>query len=161
MPSHQSKTPQKLGELLIEAGLVSSSQIEVALREQQANPDLLLGEILVLHGWIKSKTVNFFATDWHKLARKTNKHKLGYYLRQAALLKEADIEAILEEQKQTGVRFGTIAVFQGYLRLTTLDFFLMRLFPETSAISPFVNMHGSVKRFESKPTLIEWYRPDE
>lgn len=161
MRSDYSKRSQKLGELLVEAGLVSSYQIEVALREQQDNPNLLLGEILALHGWIKPETVNFFATDWHKLSTMGARRKLGYYLRQAALLKEADIKAILEEQKQTGVRFGTIAVFQGHLKLTTLDFFLMRLFPETAGVSPFVNMHGSKRRFEEKPTLIEWYRPEE
>ncbi len=161
MSDDRSKHTQKLGELLVEAGLVSSSQIKIALQEQQAHPDLLLGEILTLHGWIKRETVDFFAIDWRKLPNERSRRKLGYYLRKAALLQENDIKAILEEQKQTGVRFGTIAVFQGHLKLTTLDFFLMRLFPETASVSPFVNMHGSVKRFGTKPTLIEWYRSEE
>ncbi|WP_052055458.1 hypothetical protein [Myxosarcina sp. GI1] len=161
MPDDLSNHTQKLGELLVEAGLISSSQVKRALQEQQANPDLLLGEILALHGWIKRETVDFFAIDWRKLPNEGTKHKLGYYLRRAALLQEGDVKAILEEQKQTGVRFGTIAVFQGHLKLTTLDFFLMRLFPETAGVSPFINMHGSVKRFGTKPSSIEWYRQEE
>lgn len=157
MLSEYSQHSQKIGELLVEAGLISSSQIKVALKEQQANPDLLLGEILAHHGWIEPKTVDFFVSDWHKLSSEaTRRRKLGYYLRQAALLQEADVRAILEEQKQTGVRFGTIAVLQGHLKLTTLDFFLMRLFPETASVSPFVNMRGSIPRFGKDANAIEW-----
>ena len=57
------------------------------------------------------------------------------------MLKEEDIKRILNEQKLTGVRFGTVAVLQGLLKSTTLDFFLMYLFPKELTVSPSQYMH--------------------
>ena len=137
--------PKRLGMILLEADLVSVAQIEVALQDQSYRPDLLLGEILATRGWIQPETADFFAQDWSYLL----KHKqelskpLGWYLQQAALLKEKDIKLILNEQKSTGIRFGTVAVLQGILKSTTLDFFLMYLFPEELKVSPFKYMHSS------------------
>ncbi|MGL5943693.1 MAG: hypothetical protein ACRC2S_25660 [Waterburya sp.] len=56
---------------------------------------------------------------------------------------QTQVEVILAEQKSTGVRFGTVAVFQGFLKSTTLDFFLANLFPEELHRSPLIHMHLS------------------
>ncbi len=96
---------------------------------------------------IKPETADFFAQDWSKVVIQPEKDALGYYLRQAAILSSAQIEVILAEQRSTGVRFGTVAVFQGFLKSTTLDFFLANLFPEELHVSPFINMSQSSSLF--------------
>ncbi|NJL53552.1 MAG: hypothetical protein HC930_17805 [Hydrococcus sp. SU_1_0] len=90
---------------------------------------------------LKPETADFFAQDWIKAVTESDKHALGYYLQQAAILDPAQIELILAQQRVSGVRFGTVAVLQGFLKSTTLDFFLANLFPEEFAVSPFINLH--------------------
>lgn len=142
----QTKT---LGEILQDAGIVSSFEVESALQIQVQQPDLRIGEILAQQGLIQLKTADFFVHDWSKIIIQPQKDALGYYLQQAAILNAAQIEVILAEQRATGVRFGTVAVFQGFLRSTTLDFFLANLFPQELHVSPFVNMSGS-------PSLVKF-----
>ncbi|WP_051036398.1 tetratricopeptide repeat protein [Pleurocapsa sp. PCC 7327] len=119
-----------LGTILQQADLVSAAQIEVALREQARSPNLRIGEILALRGWVKQKTADFFAQRWLTLANQESKRPLGQYLKEAALLNELQIEIVLSEQRQTGLRFGELAVKKGWLKPTTLDFFLDFLVPE-------------------------------
>lgn len=130
-----------LGEILREADLVSSFQLESALANQAHHPELRIGEILAQEGLIKPTTADFFVQDWSKVILQPQKNALGYYLQQAAILNDDQIKAILAEQKQTGIRFGTIAVFQGLIKSTTLDFFLTNLFPEEIHRSPFRDMY--------------------
>lgn len=133
---------KRLGTILQEADLISSFQLESALKDQGQYPELRIGEMLAQRGLIKPETADFFAQDWSKIVIQPDKNALGYYLEQSAILTRAQIEVILAEQKTTGVRFGTVAVFQGFLRSTTLDFFLANLFPEELHTSPFVNMYS-------------------
>ena len=136
---------QKIGTVLREADLVSSSQIELALQAKQQYSHLRLGEIIAMQGWLKPETADFFVEEWVNLLKQRYREPLGYYLQQAALLEQEHVEAILEEQIQTGVRFGTVAVLQGFIKSTTLDFFLMHLFPKQLGDSPFANMRSSRK----------------
>ncbi len=140
--SPYSINPKRLGMILLEADLVSVAQIEVALHDQVHSPHLRLGEILAIRGWIQPETADFFAQDWSNLIKQKSRNPLGWYLQQAALLKEGDIKTILDEQKFTGVRFGAVAVLQGILKSTTLDFFLMYLFPKEFTASHFQHTHG-------------------
>jgi hypothetical protein len=140
----QTKT---LGEILQEADLVSSRQIESALQDRIQYPDLRIGEILAHKKLIKPETADFFAQDWTKAVIESEKNALGYYFKQAAILDSEQIELILAEQRASGVRFGTVAVFQGFIKSTTLDFFLTNLFPEQSNVSPFINMYQGFKLF--------------
>ena len=134
--------PKRIGTILQEADLVSLSQIERALQEKNQYPHLRLGELLAMHGWVKSETADFFVQDWSNVLKNQDKDPLGYYLQQAALLDQDQIELILAEQRKTGIRFGTVAVLQGLLKSTTLDFFLSYLYPEELNVSPFINMYG-------------------
>jgi hypothetical protein len=138
---------QTLGELLRAADLVSSSQIELALKDKMQYPDLRIGEILAQKNLIKPETADFFAQDWTKAVIESEKNALGYYLKQAAILDSEQIELILTEQRASGIRFGTIAVFQGFIKSTTLDFFLSNLFPAEFDVSPFINMYRGSKLF--------------
>lgn len=134
--------PKPIGTILQEADLVSLSQIERALQAKNQHPHLRLGELLAMYGWIKSETADFFVQDWLNVLKNKERDPLGYYLQQAALLDQNQIEFILAEQRKTGIRFGTVAVLQGLLKSTTLDFFLSHLFPQELNVSPFVNMYG-------------------
>ena len=122
-----------LGSILQEADLVSASQIKMALRQQaQSNNKIKIGEILVLRGWIKRETANFFAEHWPKLLSQKSKQPLGQHLKEAALLNEKQIGAILAQQRRTQLRlrFGELAVLNGWLKSSTIEFFLKYLPPE-------------------------------
>ena len=131
-----------LGEILQEADLISSFQLETALSSQILYPELKIGEILAQDGFIKPETADFFVDQWSKVILEREKNALGYYLQKAGILSPEQIETILAEQQSTGIRFGTVAVFQGFLKSTTLDFFLANLFPEEMHKSPFINMYS-------------------
>jgi len=140
------KEKKALGEILQEAGLVSLYQVQSALLNQVNHPDLRIGDILAQQELIKPETADFFVQDWSNVILEPEKNTLGYYLRQAGILNSAQIEFILAQQRLSGVRFGTVAVFQGFIRSTTLDFFLENLFPEEVNVSPFINMSSHTKQ---------------
>ena len=94
-----SSSNKPLGEILIEAGLISASQLELALQEQ-ANNNLRIGEILAAHNCIKQQTADFFAEQWNTLVKQQQKKPLVYYFRHAGLLEEKQIASLLREQKQ-------------------------------------------------------------
>ena len=125
-----------IGQILLEAGLVNEGQIQVALIEQDNYRHLKLGEILVLHGWLKQKTADFFAEDIRKLIIANTHNKIENYFLKAGLLSQQDIEAILEEQRLTGVKFGYLAVLRGFVREETLEFFLRYLTKENNSGEP-------------------------
>jgi hypothetical protein len=51
-------TDKRLGSYLIDAGLLSPSQVDVALSDQ-ASTGLRFGEIIVERGWIKQQTIDY------------------------------------------------------------------------------------------------------
>lgn len=118
-----------IGEILIEAGLIPIHQLEIALEEQK-HTNLKVGQILVLHGWIKQDTVDFFVEQWPQLIESTEKQPLVYYFQQAKLLTDEQVKAIarLQKLKHKKTRFHHLAVEQGYLKRSTVDYFLAHLF---------------------------------
>ena len=128
-----SNLDKPLGEILVEAGLVSLAQIEIALQEQSQS-NLKIGEILALHGWIKQETADFFVEKWAKLLETNKKQPLVYYFKEAALLDDQQIATLLKEQKTQQqkqgkkIRFHNLAVERGYLKQITVDYFLASLF---------------------------------
>ncbi len=122
-------TFKPIGEILQEAGLITSPQLEVALRDQTYYQDLRLGEILALRGWVKQDTADFFVQEWFKLVNKRIDHPIGFYLQKAGLLTEQDIKFILIEQNRYSLRFGDTAVKQGLIKPDTVNFFVQNLFP--------------------------------
>lgn len=142
---------QRLGELLHKAHLISQSQIDVALHDQQQRMDLRFGEILALRGWLKQETADFFAEQWQMLLKESSKDVLGSYLQQAGLLDEAQVAAILKEQQQSGYRFGSLAVLHGWLKQQTLDFFLESLYPGKKSEQPFIQRSRSQIQRKKSP----------
>lgn len=116
-----------LGRVLERAGLISDFQIRQALEIQSKNHRLKFGTILVSHGILKQKTVDFFAERLPKLQQHAKRQPLGYYLQEAALIDSSQIESLLEHQKQTGMLLGELIVEKGLMTQKTLDFFLQYL----------------------------------
>ncbi len=126
----KNSTKKLLGEILQDAGLISAAQIQIALQDQSVYDDMRIGEILALRGWIRQETSDFFADKYLILRKQQHKKPIGYYLKEAALLDESQIKAILAEQvRQTTprVRFGKLVVLKGWLKQDTIDFFLDNL----------------------------------
>ncbi|MBE9222861.1 hypothetical protein IQ215_09150 [Cyanobacterium stanieri LEGE 03274] len=115
-----------IGQMLLEAGLITKSQLDVALEDQQQFFKLKIGEILALRGWLKSQTADFLVEIENKKAAKIYKkeYPIGYYLKKAGLLSTQQIENILQEQKQLGIKFCETAILKGYLKEETAEFFL-------------------------------------
>lgn len=132
----QSPCSRLLGEILREADLITEAQIQVALQDQQYSP-LPIGEILVVRGWLHQETVDFFAESWPRMVKTRDRRPLGYYLQQAYLLQEDQVNLILEEQRKLGVRFGSVAVLKSWVKQKTLDYFLEHLMPEAITTSAF------------------------
>ena len=118
-----------LGAILLEAGLISAVQIEIALQEQKDNP-LRIGEIFASHNWIRQETADFFAEDWLFLVEQRRKKPLVYYFKKAALLSEQQIQEILALQrtKPKKVRFHHLVLEKEYLKPETVEFFLAHIF---------------------------------
>ena len=115
-----------LDRVLKQAGLISTLQLDLALKEQSLNRQMSLGEILASKGWIKKETVEFFVNCLPNLMHKKQKEPLGYYLKQAGLLSDNQVKYILSLQNQEHgwIRFGKLAVINNLLKQETLDFFL-------------------------------------
>jgi hypothetical protein len=136
-------TSQPLGETLRQAHLVSAHQVEEALKEQSQQKGRKIGEILAERGWLKQETADFFAEKWATLVaqkEKQAKKPLGYYLKEAALLDDHQIDKMIAEQEQgrLWVRLGSLAVLKGWLNLRTVNFFLEHLYPEHAQDSAFI-----------------------
>lgn len=113
-----------LGMLLQNAGLIDSKQLHNALKVQSKYPEMKLGEILVLQEEIETKTINFFVNKWQEIEQEGRQFPIGYYLKNASLLNEQQIQNILAEQKKNKLKFGDIAVHKGWLRQNTVNFFI-------------------------------------
>jgi hypothetical protein len=61
MPNAPQALPaaKRLGSYLVEAGLITPAQVDVALNDQKMMDDLRFGEALVTRGWIKQQTLDY------------------------------------------------------------------------------------------------------
>lgn len=126
-------TDKKLAKILQQAGLVSATQIEIAYKIQKQQPNLTLGEIFSLQEWIEPATADFFVQQWSNLVAHPHQKPIGYYLKQAGLLTERQIEILLATQQQTQLKFGELAVQKKWIGQAAIDFFLQHLSPRQSA----------------------------
>ena len=130
MSHSQNKVP--LGKILQQAGLVSANQVKHALEQQRlTNNKLKIGEILAIQEIIDSETANFFDKHWSRLIVDKAQQPIGQYFKQAGLLSEQQIQVILDEQKYTNSKFGELAIAKGWLKQSTVNFFLRYLKPES------------------------------
>ncbi len=113
-----------LGELLLQAGLLSPQNIRQTLKLQQQYADYRFGEILIQEGYLPSKTVGFFVNELPTLVHSHNKLRLGDYLNNAGLLLPEQINDTLQQQSLTNRRFGEIITQKGWVNPRTLDWFV-------------------------------------
>lgn len=149
-------TFKPIGELLTEAGLITKPQLEVALRDQIYNDNMLLGEILALRGWIEQDTADFFVQEWFRLINRRVERPIGFYLNKAGLLSETDIQKILAEQRKYSLRFGDTAVQKGLLKPSTVEFFLKHLYPSQLHYAAPDNLQAKEKNIITKDDITYW-----
>ena len=113
-----------IGQNLQKANLISDAQLELALSTQSNYPELKIGSILVLRGWLKPETIDFFINQQQNLLDRQQKDPIGYYFKQAGLLNENQINLLLAEQEKINLRFGEVAILKGWLQRETVDYFL-------------------------------------
>lgn len=119
---------QTLGLLLLEAGLITPTELETAQTEQEKT-QMLLGEYLVVTDRIRPETMEFFLRDQgdgQPLAQLPGKHPIGEYIKAAGLVTERQIVEALRLQKRRKIYFGKALVERGFIKEQTLDFFLRR-----------------------------------
>lgn len=126
------KNTQPLGEILVNAGLISTDQLTLALQNQTipGYEDFKIGEILSLRGWVKQDTCDFFVVRWPEILQEINaseRQKIGFYLLEAHLLTPQQKIKILEIQQHHKALFGQIAATQGFVKQKTVDFFVKQL----------------------------------
>ncbi|WP_144439392.1 hypothetical protein [Geminocystis sp. NIES-3709] len=144
MRSSVPKASRKLiGEILQEAGLISSEQIQIALGVQSQCLKLRIGEILALKGWLKQETVDFLVAVCLENKAITSNHlqPIGYYFQKAGLLTEEQINNVLKDQKKLGIKFCYLAVMKGFLKQKTADFFLDNMANKSPEVSLKINQY--------------------
>ncbi|WP_319420955.1 WecB/TagA/CpsF family glycosyltransferase [Pleurocapsa sp. FMAR1] len=113
-----------LGELLLQAGLLSPQSIRQTLKLQQQYANYRFGEILIQEGYLPSKTVGFFVNELPTLVHSHSKLRLGDYLNNAGLLLPEQINHTLQQQSLTNRKFGEIITQKGWVNPRTLDWFV-------------------------------------
>ncbi|MEM7760314.1 MAG: WecB/TagA/CpsF family glycosyltransferase [Cyanobacteria bacterium P01_A01_bin.40] len=113
-----------LGELLQQAGLLSSQNIRQALNIQNRERNYLFGEILIKQEYLSSRTISFFVNDLHNLINLECKLRLGEYLCRAGLLLPKQIYEALQEQSLTQDKFGKIVIRRGWVNSKTINWFI-------------------------------------
>ncbi|NJN71990.1 MAG: hypothetical protein HC799_03825 [Limnothrix sp. RL_2_0] len=145
-----------IADTLIQAGLLNEVQAQVAMHDQTINPDMCIGEILSLRGWIAEETVDFFELLWDMRKQQAERQNIGQYFVEARLMTDAQVDDVLAEQKVSPLRFGEIAVLKGYVKQETVRFFVKNLFPDklqVAKISPLSRMTNSTHSQSSRRTM--------
>ena len=93
---HRISQGKRLGSYLIEAGLLTPAQIEVALADQQLN-GVRLGEVLVRRGWIKEETVEYFMRKVVEPERQASENQAEAYLESSRNL----VKTLMQQNKET------------------------------------------------------------
>jgi N-acetylglucosaminyldiphosphoundecaprenol N-acetyl-beta-D-mannosaminyltransferase len=127
--------PQPIGYYLIEAGLVTQTQVDTALLEQ-AQSGRRLGTILADQGLVQQQTVDFLVQQIQQRINQQSSRayrKFGEYLVEAGLVTEADVQAALVEQQLTGMRLGAILAGRGLIGQQTVDFLVEQVTQMSSA----------------------------
>ena len=121
---------KQLEKTLFEANLVSAKQIRLANGDKKKLSQQDIAETLVSRGWIERKTIDFFEQKWPIILRQKTRKPIGYYLKEAGLLTQEQIDFILQKQKEKNgfwIKFGQLAVIKGWVKQGTIEFFVESL----------------------------------
>jgi hypothetical protein len=121
MPVPQPLQSRLIGALFVERGLVSESQIRVALELQQETGQQL-GQIVVERfGVSRKELASVVAEQWAKLGGSAGPEdnaswrRLGEIFVERGFVSQEELERALERQRQTGERLGEALVAQGVI----------------------------------------------
>ena len=103
----EQKKRNRLGELLVNASIISKSELEQALVIQEET-DKYLGQILIEHNFCSLERIVAV------LKLKNEMYKLGQMLVMGEYITEEHLKEALKIQKQTGKLLGDILIEQGY-----------------------------------------------
>ncbi|MDY7021011.1 MAG: WecB/TagA/CpsF family glycosyltransferase [Cyanobacteriota bacterium] len=117
-------TYRPVGQTLLEAGLLSPEQVRIILEMQAERKKQRFGELLAQQGWLHPQTIDFFAEEISRLAIAEEKKPIGYYLKSAALLNDEQVEIILDKQRRSSLRFGELAIQEGWIKPATINLLL-------------------------------------
>jgi hypothetical protein len=73
-PLQNRTSPKKIGNYLVDAGLLTTDQINVVLNDQQAT-GMRFGEIIVARGWLKEQTVEWIVNKVIEPERRVHKRR--------------------------------------------------------------------------------------
>lgn len=121
MPAPQSLPSRLIGALFVERGLVSESQIRVALEIQRETGEQL-GQILVQRfGVSRKELASVVAEQWAKLGGSAGPEdsaswrRLGEIFVERGFVTQDELDQALTRQRQTGERLGEALVAQGVI----------------------------------------------
>jgi len=121
MPAPQSLPSRLIGALFVERGLVSESQIRVALEIQQETGEQL-GQLLVQRfGVSRKELASVVAEQWAKLGGSAGPEdnaswrRLGDIFVERGFVTQEELDEALTRQRQTGERLGEALVAQGVI----------------------------------------------
>ena len=121
MPAPQSLPSRLIGALFVERGLVSESQIRVAL-EIQRETGQQLGQVLVERfGVSRKELASVVAEQWAKLGGSAGPEdtaswrRLGDIFVERGFVTQEELDQALARQRQTGERLGEALVAQGVI----------------------------------------------
>jgi DNA repair exonuclease SbcCD ATPase subunit len=99
-----------LGELLVEEGLVTESELSVALRGQELGSDgTPIGQLLVEQGALSPAELEAVLKRYHK------KYRLGDILVEANAISETQLQLAVDHHRRTGLRLGDALLQLGFV----------------------------------------------
>ncbi|KAI9131351.1 NAD(P)-binding domain-containing protein [Acaryochloris sp. CCMEE 5410] len=131
---------QGIGARLLEAGLLTSEQLEVALAEQELQATARLGEVIQKRGWVKERTIQFLLNQVNKTLvdnpELSTCAQLGANLVEAGLATSTQVDQALLEQQTSNKRLGEILVNHGWVTPQTIEYMMKHLAKPTTATQP-------------------------
>ena len=119
----QTQLQKSLEERLLEAGLMSASQLALVRMDQQTQPDLAIADILELRNWYSETVLHFFNYLETSVNEEFCSLSIGQRLKGAGLLDDAQLEIALEYKRQANIRLGHAIFLSGVLNQATVDYF--------------------------------------
>src|SRR5210317_141840 len=95
---------KKLGEILVDCGQISETQLKDALNTQKNNESLPLGQVLVKKGFISQRDLNVTLDYYDK------RLKLGEILTSRKIITNKQLEYALDLSKQKKIPLGKLLV---------------------------------------------------
>jgi thioredoxin reductase len=127
--TEQLAQPQSIGSRLLQAGLLTSEQLETALAEQELGTVARLEEILKNRGWVKERTIQFMLDKVVNKPVDDPRYLQGYsvlgaYLVDADLVTQEQVDQALQEQKMSGQRVGKILADHGWVPQEAVEYIM-------------------------------------